>query len=523
MLDLLIRNGTVYDGTGSQGRLADVAIQGDRIVAVEPLPGASAITVIEAEGLAVAPGFIDMHSHADLSLPVNPQANSLVHQGITTIVTGQCGVSPAPLLPATHAEVGPALTATAFPIPLERWSSFSDFLGFLDETGTAVNVAPLVGHGTVRAAVMAYRSGAPTTEELAAMTALVEEAMDAGAFGISTGLIYPPGIYTATEELVALTLPVGRRGGIYFSHIRGEGDTLLEAVDEAIAIGRGAGAAVQISHFKAFGERNWSKSQQALAAIDAARVEGLDVTADMYPYLAAHNDLSAALPAWALAGTHEQVIRRLDDPATRTRIAADPAREQGDWNQVLISYSPCRPDFEGRSVAALAEAAGLSPFEWVMDALRDTGLRINRVMFGMSEANKLQEIRHPAMMVGTDGYGAALTGPASVGLPHPRSYGTFPRVLAQYVREKKALTLPEALHKMTGMAAAKLGLRDRGALRSGACADVVVFDPEQITDLATFAQPHQYAAGFEHVIVNGQPALDYRVLTGALPGKVLRK
>jgi N-acyl-D-amino-acid deacylase len=525
MLDILIRNGTVVDGSGGARFRADVAVAEGRIVDVGALEGAEAATVLDASGHVVTPGFVDMHSHADFTLPILPTADSLVHQGITTAVIGQCGASPAPLSEATRALVAAAAGNSDVPLPWEEWSTFASYLDYLRKTGLSLNVVPLVGQGAVRSAVIGFTADAPNADEMARMQAEVVRAMEEGAIGLSTGLIYPPGSYAKTEELIELTRPVGERGGFYFSHIRGEGDTLLEAIAEAIRIGRETGAAVQISHYKAAGRENWDKAQRGLELIDQAREEGLDVTADMYPYLAGGTALAAALPEWAQEGGNDAVLERLADQNTRARMQAD-MQSTGffriiEWDQVLISNSPHNRAYEGRYVADLAAEAGKSPFVWVFDALAETQLDMGMVIFMMSEENRKRELRHPAMMIGTDGAGMATEGPLSKGVPHPRSFGTFARVLGHYVREGQVISLEEAIWKMSGFPAQKLRWTDRGLIRPGYHADLVVLDAERVADQASYDSPHHYPAGMPYVIVNGELVVRSGTHTQALPGAVL--
>ena len=525
MLDILVQNGQVVDGTGAPRYRADVGIQSGRIVEMGTLDGAEAATVIDAAGCVVAPGFVDMHSHADFTLPVWPTADSMVRQGITTTVFGQCGLSPAPLLEGTRAQMVEMMDRKEAPLPWDEWSTLGGYLDYLRHIGTSINVVPLVGQGTVRAAVMGYAAGPASEEQIAQMQQLVIGAMQEGAIGISTGLIYPPGSYAAVDELIAVTRPVGERDGYYFSHIRGESDTLLDAVSEAIRIGRETGAAVQISHFKASGRKHWTQSPQALALIDRARAEGQDVTADMYPYLAGSTGLAALLPEWAQEGGRVTTLQRLRDPQTRVQMAAE-MHTRGfasavEWDGVLISRSPANRTYEGRRIAALSAGEAKDPYTWVFDALLELDLDASVVVFHSSEDNRRQELRHPAMMIGTDGYGLADHGPLSTGKPHPRNYGTYPRVLARYSRELGVLALEEAIQKMTGLPAQKLRWSDRGLVKAGYLADLVVLDPDTVSDRATYEAPHQYPDGIPHVIVNGRLVVHDGVHTEARPGSVL--
>ncbi|MBC8263658.1 MAG: D-aminoacylase [Anaerolineales bacterium] len=525
MLDILIQNGLVVDGSGTPRYRADVAIEGDHIVEVGQLKGAEAEEVIDASGCVVTPGFVDMHSHADFTLPIGPTADSLVHQGITTAVIGQCGASPAPLLAETRGQVLAMMESEDRPLPWDKWSTFSSYLDYLRQIGLSVNAVPLVGQGMARSAVMAFSAKPANEEEIVRMQAEVIKAMDEGAIGVSTGLIYPPGSYASTEELIAVTRPAGEQGGFYFSHVRNEGDTLLEAVAEAIRIGRETGAAVQISHFKAAGRENWHKSALALELIDQARAEGLDVTADMYPYLAGGTGLVATLPEWAQEGGKEAIAKRLTDPQTRQKMTAD-MKSTGffriaEWDKVLISGSPKRRDYEGRSIADLAAETDKSPHDWIFDALLETEGHISMILFMMSEDNREEELRHPAMMIGTDASGLATEGPLSKGTPHPRSYGTFPRVLGHYVREQGVISLEEAIWKMSGFPAHKLRWPDRGLVKKSYKADLVILNPDTVTDRATYEAPHQYPVGIPHVIVNGKLVIHNSTHTRARPGNVL--
>jgi N-acyl-D-amino-acid deacylase len=489
------------------------------------LPGAQAETVIDASECVVTPGFVDMHSHTAFTLPINPTADRLVHQGITTAVIGQCGASPAPLLKETREQAIAALESEDNPLPWDEWTTFGSYLEYLSRIGISINFAPLLGQSTVRGGVMGFVADPPSDEQMAHMQGEVVKAMQEGAIGVSTGLIYPPGSYASTEELVAFTRPAGERNGFYFSHIRGESDTLLEAIAEAVHIGRETGAAVQISHFKAAGRDNWDKAVQALELIDQAQVEGLDVTADMYPYLAGSTSLVALLPEWAQEGGKETTLKYLADTETRQKMKAD--MQSGDllgvseWDAVLISRSPRNRDYEGRNIAAVAAEADKSPYDWIFDALLETELDVSMVLFLMSEENRKLALRHPVMMIGTDGYALATEGPLAKGIPHPRSYGTFPRVLGYYVREQEVISLEEAIRKMCGLPAKKLRWTDRGLVKKGYQADLVVLNPDTVADKATYQAPHQYPVGIPHVIVNGRLVIHDGIHTRARPGRAL--
>jgi N-acyl-D-amino-acid deacylase len=527
VLDILVKNCDLVDGFGTRRYRADVGIQGDRIADVGQLSAAEARTVIDATGCVVTPGFVDIHSHADFTLPVGPTADSLVHQGITTAIVGQCGASPAPRLGKSPKELVATLGALLCfdGMPWDQWDTYGSYLDYLREIGTSINLVPLVGQGTIRVAVMGAVSDRASDEQITQMQAEVVRAVEHGAIGISSGLIYPPGCYTSTEELIELTRPVGERNGYYFSHIRGEADTLLDAVAEAIQIGRETGAAVEISHFEAQGRDNWPKQALALELINEARAEGLDVTADMYPYLACSTSLSSFLPRWAVEGGTEVALERLSGRGTRESIA-EQMRHSGDVrfaqrDKVTISRSPHDRSLEGRHVTELAAEAGQSVFNWIFDTLFESRLEIEMIYFAMCEEDRSAALRHPAMMIGTDGLGLASEGPLSEALRHPRSYGTFPRVLSRYVRELGVISLEEAVHKMTGLPAKKLRWSDRGLIRPGYAADLVVLRPDIVQDSATFEHPHQYPKGIQHVIVNGKTVIGEGVHTKSRPGLVL--
>jgi N-acyl-D-amino-acid deacylase len=525
MFDLLIKNGQVIDGSKGPPFKADVAIQADTIAEVGNLGAADTTRMIDAGGKMVAPGFIDIHSHGDFTLAACPTADSLIHQGVTTAVVGQCGLSLAPLLGATRDEVILSLDTRRMPIPWDKWSDFKSYLDFMKALGLSINIVPLAGQGTIRAGVMGFASGRATPDQMAAMQAEAVKALEVGAIGISTGLVYPPGSYASTEELIELTRPVGQRRGFYFSHIRGEGQSLTEAVAEAIRIGRETGAAVQISHLKAGWPNNWEKQARALEMIEQARLEGLDVSADVYPYLAGSTSLKSGLPQWAQEGGKGVILERLTEPGTRHKIVEDMKKEglfqDGAWDKILISHSTRRPDYAGRYVADMAAEAGKPPEEWVLDALVETELDPNMILFMISEANLKTALQNPAVMIGSDSSTIPTHGPLAEGVPHPRTFGTFPRVLARYVREEGVLSLEEAVHKMTGLSANKLRLSDRGLIKAGLKADLVVFDPKTIRDRATYEDPFHYPEGIFQVICNGIPVIADGQPTGARPGRVL--
>ena len=528
MLDLKIEGATVIDGTGTAGGRTDVGIRDETIVAIGDLSRESAGNRLNAAGRTLTPGFIDMHSHSDWRLWTNRRAESKIRQGVTTEVVGNCGFSPAP----ASTEFVEDLRAFALYVPTGmdfRWRSVADYLEAFDAGGTAVNVVHLVGHGTLRVAAMGFARRPPSASELRTMQRLLGDAMEHGAWGMSTGLIYAPGSYAATDEIVALAGAAARYRGIYASHIRGEGATLLDAVREAIEVGRANAMAVQISHIKAAGRPNWGKVADALALVDAARAEGLDVMADVYPYTASSTTVRTLLPDWALEGGVAAMLGRLRDPAERARIRREietPGAGQGlldrvGWDNVMIASCARRKDAEGKRLSELGRERGLDPLDAALELILDEGGGAYMVLFQLDEKDLRRALVHPGVMIGSDGSSLAPYGELGTGKPHPRSYGTFPRVLGRYTREERLLSLPQAIHKMTGMPARRLGLRDRGTIRVGARADLVVLDPRRVADVATFEEPHRYPSGIEHVLVNGRFVIKDGEHTGSLPGRVL--
>ena len=539
MVDVLIQGGRVIDGTGAPWFRADVAIQDGKIAAVERRPtteqvdgqleGAAAATVLDATGCFVTPGFIDPHTHSDLPLLVNPPAESQVRQGVTTVVIGNCGSAPAPVGPLNGAFLNRRIGERAAGQGLRRdWRTFGEYCDRLRRQGVAVNVAPLAGHATLRGEVMGMEHRPPTADELAAMRRLLAEALDDGVFGLSTGLIYPPSSYADTDEIVALAEVAARRGGLYFSHIRGEGDTLLDAVDEAIEIGRRAELPVQIAHHKAARPLNWGKTVQTLEMMQAARADGVDVAYDAYPYIASSSGLGSLLPDWAHEGGAPALLARLRSPVERERVVAG-IRERAagieGWHTIIISWVPAaaHKSWEGQTIEQIGAALGLSGEETVAHVLDALGGAAHMVYFQLDEADVCRVLAHPLGMIGSDGSVAAPYGPLSEGKPHPRSYGTHPRVLGRYVRELGLLTWEEAIRKMTSAPAQRLGLAAKGIVRPGLDADLVVFDPATVSDRATFDEPHQYPDGINHVLVNGELVVSGDNHLGTLPGHVLAR
>lgn len=528
MYDLLIMNGLVIDGSGAERFRADVAVENGKIAAVGDLASAEAKEVFDAEGLVVAPGFIDAHSHADFNIAACPIMDSALRQGVTTLIPGQCGISMAPLLDETRDEVTTSLEPRKMPIEWEKWSDFDSYLTYLDDLGLGLNVIPLVGHGAIRGGVMGFSDREPTEAELAEMARQVGLAMDAGALGMSTGLIYPPGSFSKTDELIAISKPIGERGGFYFSHIRNEGPQLLESLEEAVTIGRETGAKVHISHLKASWQDNWHKMKAALEIIDKANAEGIKTAADMYPYTAGSTGLKTVLPYWAQEGGTEATLARLADGPTRERMVADMSAgdsfcDAGAWDRVMISRAGGRPEYSGKFVAELAAQAGKSPEDWIFDTLLETKLDVGMITFMIDEDNVRLGLSHPKVIIGSDSVPMPDAGPHAQGCPHPRGFGTFVRVLGKYCRDEKLFSLEEGVNKMTGRTAALFGLTDRGLIKEGMVADLAVFNPETIIDQAQYGDSFHFPLGVEYVIVAGVPAVAKGQYTGAKAGRVLRR
>ncbi|HYT68082.1 MAG TPA: D-aminoacylase [Vicinamibacterales bacterium] len=529
--DIVILNGHVIDGTGSPWYAADVGIRDGRIAAIGRLAGASAKKNIDATGKVVAPGFIDMLGQSELTVLVDPHLPSKIFQGITTELTDEGG-SAAPLNDAIvkadkvdydHFKLTP------------DWRTFAQYFARVERQGLGINMAHLVGATQVRRMVLGDDDKQPSAPELERMKGLVREAMEQGAFGVSTSLQYPPAPYAKTGELVALATEASRYGGIYATHMRSEGGTVLEALDEAIRIGRDAKIPVEIWHVKAAGKRNWGRMKEIVAKIEQARRDGVEVSADTYAYTAWFNSFSAFIPPWAHDGGDEKLIARLKDPQTRERIRKDmlaPNDEGWDneWQEipgpeaVLIGavQNPELMAIQGKTLAEVAALWKADPIDTIFDILVKDHAFTSVAVFGMSEPDVALAVAQPWVAFNNDSQGTAPTGLLGQEHPHPRAYGTFPRILRKFVREDKLLSLEDAIRKMTSLPAQKMRLADRGVLKLGMWADVVVFDPDTITDKATFAQPNQLSAGMDYVLVNGVPVIAGGNATNALPGKVLR-
>ena len=528
MHDILIRNGTVFDGSGAAGIRADVAIDGNTIAAVGPQLAGTAFTTIDATGLAVAPGFIDIKTHSDFTLPINPKAESKVRQGVTTEIIGHCGFSVAPCLADKVQLLKDYLSPSAPWLPF-RARSFGDYLDTYP--ATAVNAGMLVGHNTLRLMAMGMESRAPTADEMKRMIELLEEGLDAGALGMSSGLFTAPGSYAARDEMVALCRVLERYNAGYFTHIRDESNKVLEAVDEAIDIAETCGIHVEIVHFKCSGTDNWGKAARALEKMEAAKRRGLSIDCDSHPYTAGSNPLKNLMPQWVQAGGVDAMLERLERKETRERIRAEIERDGlnnwgriPSWSCVQISISPHLPQHAGRTIAELADERRRDPIDVVCDYLIEDKAATRVLVISISEDDIREIVRSPLALVGSDGNCVATYGTVNQGMPHPRFYGTFPRVIGRYVGKEKLLPLEAAVHKMTGATARALRLADRGLIKPAYRADLTLFDPDDFIDRATYGDPHQYPTGARTtVIVNGTLVIENAQHTGATPGRVLRR
>ncbi|WP_348674050.1 D-aminoacylase [uncultured Abyssibacter sp.] len=530
--DLVIRNARIIDGSGQPGFAGALAVKGDRIAALGPTVDGAGRTEVDARGLVLAPGFINMLSWSTESLLADGRGMSELRQGVTLQVMGE-GWSMGPLTPEMEAEMRPDFAAELGDAPLP-WTTLDEYLSFVANHGVTQNIASFVGATTVRLHTLGRGNLQPSDEQLRAMRRLVRDAMEDGALGVASALIYVPSTFATTEELVALAETAGACGGIYVTHMRSETDQILEAVDETLTIARRSGTPTEIYHLKMGGQANWDKLDEVVGRIEAARADGLRITTDMYPYVASATGLDAAMPPWVQEGGVDAWIERLGNPEIRARVAAEMQAETNDWenlyrvvggaeNMLLAAFE--NPDLQplvGKTLAEVAEARGTSPEETAMDLVIEDGSRVGVAYFAMSEANTRAQLKLPYMSFGSDSPAVAAEGDFLKYNPHPRAYGTFARVLGHYVRDEQVMSLTEAVRKMTSQPADHLGLLDRGRLQPGAHADLVLFDPATITDHATFAEPHQYATGVSDVWVNGTRVLADGQPTEARPGRVVR-
>jgi N-acyl-D-amino-acid deacylase len=526
--DILIRGGTLIDGSGRPGELGDLAVRDDKIAAIGRSLPTGAAKVIDAEGLTVAPGFIDIKTHSDFTLPINPKAESKVRQGVTTEIIGHCGYSVAPVLPEKVQLLADYLSGGAPWLPF-REMRFPEYLDSFP--AVAVNTGMLVGHNTLRLMVMGLEDRAPTPAELDAMTALLEEGLAAGALGMSSGLFTPPGSFAEPSEMLAFGPALKRHNALYFTHIRDESNGVIGAVEEAIDFARRVGVHVEIVHLKCSGVDNWGRAAQILAMLEAARAEGCDIDCDSYPYTAGANPLKNLLPPWVQVGGQDAMLARLALAETRERIRREIDKDGlnnwgriPSWEAVQISVSPKLPQHAGETIAALAGARGCDPIDLVCDYLIEDNGATRVLITSIAEEDIRETVRSLTALIGSDGNCVADYGIVAQGMPHPRFYGTFPRIIGRYVGEQQLLPLEQAIHKMTGATARALRLRDRGLLKEGYRADITIFDPADFEDRATYNDPHQYPSGDRTtVLVNGVVVVENARHTGALAGVVLRR
>ena len=527
--DLLILNGHIIDGTGSPWYAGDVAIKDGHIAAIGQLPDATAARVIDARGMVVAPGFIDMLGQSEMTILVDPRLPSKIFQGITTEITGE-GESIAPLDDAIVSER--RSTFDHYHIKPD-WRTFGQYFARLQKQGIGINFGTYVGAASVREMVVGYGDRAASAEELKEMQDLVAQGMRQGALGLSTALEYPPAPYASTEELIALARAASQYGGIYATHMRSEGDAEMAALDETFRIGAEAHAAIEIFHLKVSGKANWGKAPVVIRRIEAARAQGLDVAADTYAYTAWQNGLAAFVPPWVSDGGTEKFIARLRDPATRARIHKDLLTPSGAWDnewleitgpQDILIAAVTNKDllgYQGKRMSAVAQEWHEDPIDAICDFLIKDGAATTVVVFGMAEPDVDLILQQPWVSVDNDAPGTSPEGILGMEHPHPRAYGTYPRILHRFVREERKLSLPDAIRKFSSLAAQREHLADRGVLKQGMWADIVVFDPGAIRDLATYASPNQLSVGMQYVLVNGVPVIDRGKMTGALPGRIL--
>jgi dihydroorotase/N-acyl-D-amino-acid deacylase len=527
--DIVITNGHIIDGTGSPWYSGDVGIRGGKIAAIGNLSDAQRSRTIDVHGLAVAPGFIDMLGQSEVTILVDPRLPSKIYQGITTEITGEGG-SIAPLNDAIIQADRPSYDHYHI---TPDWRSFQQYFARLEKQGIGINLASFVGATQVRRMVLGDDDKQPTPAQLDQMRELVRQAMREGAVGVSTSLMYAPAPYAKTEELIALASEASKFGGVYATHMRDESDGILPAIDEALRIGREAHIPVEIWHLKVAGKANWGRMPEVVAKLNAARAQGMDVTADTYAYTAWFNSFSAFIPPWAHDGGDAKLVERLKDPAMRARMRKDMTTASADWDNewyeipgpesILIGvvHNPKLLPLQGKTLAEVAKMQSKDPMNALFDLLIDDVIA-EVAVFGMSEPDVTLALQQPWVAVDNDSSGASPEGILGQEHPHPRAYGTFPRVLRKYVREEKRLTLEDAIRKFSALPAQRMRLTDRGVLKAGMWADVVVFDPATIRDLATFENPNQLSQGMEYVLVNGVPVIDQGKQTGVLPGKVLR-
>lgn len=536
MVDLLIKNGQVIDGTGTPAVKMDVAVNDGKIVDIAPVLEMDSNKIIDASGLVVCPGFVDIHSHTDATIIVNSRAESKIRQGVTTEVVGNCGMSAAPLTTKFMSDLKDHLTINSdfggTATLGDSWHTFGEYIAYLNALPLGINMMPLVGFGTLRSAVMGHKDGVPTADEMAEMEMLLEQSLDAGAAGLSTGLEYVPESFAKTEELIQLCKVVARKDKLYATHMRSESQYLFPAVEEAIRTAEESGCRLQISHLKLGGQFNWGRTKKLFDLLESAVERGVRLSWDQYPYTAWGTGLVDYIPAWVTKAGHEELVKLLGDPVSRKKIRAeiDAEIETGDhayntapWENVQIAMIRSKENkhLMGRRIADIAEERGVDPFDFIFDLLIAEKGMVKTLVFCMDEADVMTILQHPQTIISSDARAVATYGELSKGSPHPRYYGAFPRILGKYVREEKLMTLETAIKKMTSMPAKIMGLDTRGTLAPGKVADITIFNPDTVIDVASFENPHQYSRGIEKVIMAGTVVIDQGEHTGEMMGHII--
>jgi len=524
-IDLLIKHGLVFDGRGGEPVLTDIAVKDDRILAVGIFNENDAEIIISAKGMAVAPGFIDSHAHSDFTLIADNRAEGKICQGVTTEINGNCGMSAAPLYGKAVERREDDLKELGI---TERWNSVREYCSLIEKKGLALNTAMLIGHGNVRGSVVGYDNREPSAAELSRMKQLLDISIQEGGIGLSTGLIYPPGIYSSTDELSALAEVLKPFGLIYTSHMRSEGAALLESIQEVISISHAAGIRAHISHIKTAGQENWHKADAAIALIMAARERNMEISCDRYPYIASSTDLDSLLPSWAFEGGNEEELQRLRSDKMRMQMRRELLEQDKNrayWQRVIISsvVSPAKSWMEGMTIAEISERLGCDEIETVFTILREEKLRVGAIFLSMSEDNLNKFLSLPFCAIGSDSSARSFDGPTRLGRPHPRTFGTFPRFFGKHVRDEKLMSLTEAVHRATMLPASIFGLKGRGQIKEDFSADIIIFDPDSISDRATFENPFLKPAGIPYVLVNGVPAVWEGELTHKFSGRMLTR
>lgn len=527
MIDYLIKNGLVIDGSGKNPAEANIGIKGDRICFIEDAR-VDAKEVIDARGLIVSPGFIDTHTHSEFTLLADARAEGKISQGVTTDISGNCGLSAAPLYGEALEQREADLEELGIK---ERWATFGEYFSLLEKKGIAINFATLCGHGNIRASVVGYKNRKPDKKEMAEMKRLFAESLNQGARGLSTGLIYPPGVYSDTQELIELCSKLRSAFGgpnsklIYTSHMRSEGDKLIESIEETIEIGRTSGVHAHISHIKTSGKDNWHKIDRAIELMETAMSQGVKLTCDRYPYIASSTDLDVVLPSWVFEGGRDEGVKRLKDKTIRGKLKSGLSSKPADyWKNIYISSVTKYGNkwMEGENIFNISQRMGKVIEDAVLDVLIDEGLRAGAIFFSMSEENLKRFLSLPYATVGSDSSARSFSGITRNGKPHPRGFGTYPRFIGKYVRDEGLMPLSEAIKKITALPAEAFGLKQRGLLKQGFYADIVLFNYDKINDRATFNEPFQKAEGIEYLFVNGRLALKQGEYTGSLSGRVLK-